>query len=67
VSITYFEYHDVGSSLPIFVPMSLSELAVNIVTDWMPGVTPGNGTGCQAGPMVKLNVRTSTPGIAATA
>jgi hypothetical protein len=40
VSITHFEYYGIGSSSPSYIRMSLTELAVNIVTDWMPGVPP---------------------------
>lgn len=45
MSIIYFEYYGVGSSSPSFIPMSLTELAINIVTDWMPGVPPAMARG----------------------
>jgi hypothetical protein len=40
MSITNFEYYGVGAPAPTIIPMSLNEIAVNIVTDWMPGVPP---------------------------
>ncbi|MEA2174430.1 MAG: hypothetical protein QOD00_2022 [Blastocatellia bacterium] len=37
MSDTYFEYYAIGTSTAQQVPVSLDELALNIVTDWMPG------------------------------